>query len=112
MLDDISWADSLSVQSKHKRAVDTYLSLLLLVTLPLALLAPLLIWMEDHGPIFSVQDRIGLIGKTFRLYKLRKMRQDDPSASACWTVMGDATIAHMGDGSTGCAFMSCPSLLT
>ena len=96
-LDDIPWADSLSVQRQLKRAADIAVSLLLLlVTLPLMLLAALLIWMEDHGPVFFVQDRSGLMGKTFRLYKLRTMRQADPSAPACWTVQGDERITRMG----------------
>lgn len=96
-LDDIPWADSLSVQRQLKRAADIAVSLLLLlVTLPLVLLAALLIWIEDHGPVLFVQDRSGLMGKTFRLYKLRTMRQADPSAPACWTVQGDDRITRMG----------------
>ncbi len=96
-LDDIPWADSLSVQRQLKRAADIAVSLLLLlVTLPLMLLAALLIWMEDRGPVFFVQDRSGLMGKTFRLYKFRTMRQSDPMAPASWTVQGDDRITRMG----------------
>lgn len=96
-LAEIPWADSLSVQRQLKRTADIIVSvLLLLVTLPLLSLASLLIWMEDQGPVLFVQDRSGLMGRTFRLYKLRTMRPADPEAPASWTVRGDNRITRIG----------------
>ncbi len=60
-----------------KRALD------LIVGLPAALLAapfvPLIalaIWLDDRGPAFFVQTRVGLNGTPFRLFKFRTMHVD------------------------------------
>ncbi len=96
-LEDLPWSDPLSVQRQLKRGADILLALLLLlVTLPLMLLAGLLIWLDDGGPVFYVQTRSGLMGHSFRLYKLRTMRKAEPDAPASWTVRGDARITRVG----------------
>ena len=96
-LDDLPWNDPLSVQRQLKRSADITLALLLLLgTLPLMLIAGLLIWMEDRGPVFYVQERSGLLGRSFRLYKLRTMHQADPDAPATWTTRGDSRITRIG----------------
>ena len=96
-LDDLPWADALSVQRQLKRGADVAVALLLLfAALPLMALAGLLIWLEDRGPVFYVQERSGLMGRTFRLYKLRTMHQADPGAPATWTALGDARITRTG----------------
>jgi lipopolysaccharide/colanic/teichoic acid biosynthesis glycosyltransferase len=57
-----------------KRAVDLVAgSLLLLVCLPLCLLIALAIALVSPGPIFFVQERVGLGGRRFRMYKFRTM---------------------------------------
>lgn len=96
-LEDLPWSNPLRVQRQLKRSADVALALLLLLaTLPLMLLAALLIWLEDRGPVFYVQDRSGLMGETFRLYKLRTMHQADPAAPASWTRLGDSRITRVG----------------
>jgi lipopolysaccharide/colanic/teichoic acid biosynthesis glycosyltransferase len=96
-LHDIPWSDTLSVQRQLKRAADIAVALILiLVTLPLMLLAGLLIWMEDRGPVFFVQSRSGLMGRTFLLYKLRTMREAVPEDPPSWTIRGDARITRIG----------------
>lgn len=96
-LEDLPWSDPLSVQRQLKRSADLALALLLLlVTLPLMLLAGLLIWLDDRGPVFYAQNRSGLMGHSFRLYKLRTMRQADPDAPATWTSRGDDRITRVG----------------
>jgi lipopolysaccharide/colanic/teichoic acid biosynthesis glycosyltransferase len=96
-LDDLPWADSLSVQRQLKRTADVVGAAgLLLLTLPLMLIAALLIWIDDKGPVFYVQERSGLMGETFRLYKLRTMHRADPHAPATWTSHGDSRITRVG----------------
>jgi len=96
-LDDVAWANSLSVQRQLKRAADVALAMsLLLFTAPLIAMAGLLIWLEDRGPVLYVQDRSGLMGQCFQLYKLRTMRCPDPAAPASWTVPGDNRITRVG----------------
>ena len=59
----------------QKRIFDMALStLILLVTLPVTLLIALAIRLSSQGPIFFVQDRVGLNGRVFRMFKFRTMR--------------------------------------
>jgi lipopolysaccharide/colanic/teichoic acid biosynthesis glycosyltransferase len=62
-----------------KRPFDMVLAAaLLLITLPLLLVVALLIRAEGGGPLFFRQERIGLLGAPFRIWKFRTMR---PNAS-------------------------------
>lgn len=54
-------------------------ALFLLISLPITLILALLIYLEDKGPIFFTQDRLGLNGKTFKLIKFRTMVPDAES---------------------------------
>jgi len=57
-----------------KRVLDVSLALLqLALTAPLWLLVPLLIRLEDGGPVFYTQERVGLGGERFTSYKFRSM---------------------------------------
>lgn len=79
-----------------KRWLDIFLILLATpVVLPFVLVMVLLV-RRDGGPAFYVQDRIGLDGRIFRLWKLRTMVVDaearlashlaaDPAMQAEWT---------------------------
>jgi len=96
-LAEIPWADELSVQRQLKRVADVLVALpLLLLTLPLIVLAGLLVRLEDHGPVFYIQSRSGLMGRIFRVYKLRTMRVADPHEPASWTARGDERITRVG----------------
>jgi lipopolysaccharide/colanic/teichoic acid biosynthesis glycosyltransferase len=57
-----------------KRLLDTAVSALaLIVLLPLFILTAIAIWVENPGPVFYTQIRVGLNGKHFRFYKFRSM---------------------------------------
>lgn len=63
-----------------KRTLDVVLALVgLLLTLPVWLVIPLFIKLEDGGPVFFVQERMGRQGSDFRLLKFRSM---DPAVAA------------------------------
>lgn len=53
-----------------------------IVGLPLFLVVlavvSLLIWLEDHGPVFYLDDRIGKNSKLFKMYKFRSMKVNSP----------------------------------
>ena len=60
-----------------KRVVDVTLGSLALVLLsPVLILSALIIWAYDRGPILYRQERVGLNGERFMLYKLRSMVVD------------------------------------
>jgi len=86
-----------SLQRRLKRLGDVLVSsLLLLLTLPLLLLAALLIRLEDRGPVFYSQLRSGLGGEPFRMWKLRSMRVDAERSGAQWAGRGDSRITAVG----------------
>lgn len=97
LMDAIPWGNSFSVQRQLKRAADVAVALmLLLVSMPAMILAALLIWLEDQGPIFYVQRRSGWMGEPFELLKLRTMTCADPEAPLLWTQPGDGRITRIG----------------
>jgi len=58
----------------QKRIFDVTFSLLvLLLTLPITLLIALAIKLNSRGPVFFVQERVGLNGRVFRMFKFRTM---------------------------------------
>lgn len=66
--------------SRHetlKRLIDVVLSAIALVVIaPLFLLIAICIKLEDGGPIFFVQTRVGTYGRYFKMYKFRSMCLD------------------------------------
>jgi sugar transferase (PEP-CTERM system associated) len=61
-----------------------------LISLPVFLLACLLIFLESGRPIFYRQERVGEKGRTFELLKLRSMRQDaEEETGAVWASADD-----------------------
>jgi exopolysaccharide biosynthesis polyprenyl glycosylphosphotransferase len=62
------------INVKIKAVLGTFFSvLIILVLLPIFLLIATLIKIEDGGPIFFKQERIGLNGRRFMCYKFRSM---------------------------------------
>jgi Undecaprenyl-phosphate glucose phosphotransferase len=59
----------------QKRIFDVAFSVLvMLLMLPITLLIALAIKLGSRGPIFFVQDRVGLNGRVFRMFKFRTMK--------------------------------------
>lgn len=62
-----------------KRLFDVFVSLLFLIfLLPIIFLVFLIVWYDLGRPIFFTQERPGLGGKIFKLYKFRTMREPNP----------------------------------
>lgn len=60
-----------------KRGLDIAASLTAILLLsPLLLITAFLIWLEDRGPIFFFQERVGRFGEPFTMIKFRSMRTD------------------------------------
>lgn len=73
----ITWRWVINGTLVTKRAVDIVLSFAFLTGLsPVFLLVALLIKLEDRGPVFFRQVRVGRLGHEFRMLKFRSMRVD------------------------------------
>jgi exopolysaccharide biosynthesis polyprenyl glycosylphosphotransferase len=81
-----------------KRAVDVAGSAALLVLMsPLMLLVAILIKLDSPGPVFYVQERMGLDARPFLMLKFRSMRRDAESETGpVWAKPGDARRTRLG----------------
>src|SRR5439155_8037404 len=81
-----------------KRAFDFTFSLIGLIALsPLLLLLALVVKMDSPGPALYAQERVGLSGKRFKMYKFRTMRADaEVGGTAVWTRPGDPRRTRLG----------------
>ena len=80
-----------------KRLMDVAVSsLLLLVTSPLLMLTAILIKLDSPGPVFFVQERMGLDAKPFLMIKFRSMRQDAEASGPGWTKKDDPRRTRVG----------------
>jgi len=81
-----------------KRAFDICLSAtVLLLMCPLVALIALLVRLTSPGPIFFVQERVGLNGLPFRMYKFRTMQVTPASDSDTrWTTEADPRRTRLG----------------
>ena len=55
-----------------------------------------LIWLEDRGPVFYRQQRMGKHGKPFNLIKFRTMVVDAKDRGPAWTTDGDPRDTRVG----------------
>lgn len=80
-----------------KRLMDLVGAAIGLVALsPLMLLVAVAIKLESPGPVFFVQDRMGLDGRPFKLIKFRSMRNDAEKRGPGWTVDDDPRQTRLG----------------
>ncbi len=81
-----------------KRLFDIALaSLFVLVLWPVMLLTALAVMLESGRPVLYHQLRVGLNGKTFRIYKFRSMRQDaEKGGKAQWATKNDSRVTRVG----------------
>jgi exopolysaccharide biosynthesis polyprenyl glycosylphosphotransferase len=82
IINEASYLTLVDIPANHyagimKSISDVYFSLLALILLsPLFILIALIIRIDSRGPVFFIQERIGLRGRKFRLYKFRTMISD------------------------------------
>lgn len=62
-----------------KRGFDiTFSCICILILSPVMLVVSFLIWKEDRGSIFFIQERTGLNGSSFQIFKFRSMKEKSP----------------------------------
>jgi len=81
-----------------KRAFDLVFStLVLLIAAPLMLLIAVAVKLTSRGPVLFAQERVGLKGQIFRMYKFRTMRMGaDEESRTRWTVRNDPRCTRIG----------------
>ena len=80
-----------------KRFTDIIFSILILIiTFPILLISALAIKLDSKGPVFFIQERTGLNGKPFRMYKLRGMVENALEIGPQLTQMNDPRITRVG----------------
>ncbi len=102
---DPSWlifSDGFSAQHRIERVIKRVFdvcasALLLAFALPVAALTAMAIRLEDGGPVFYRQERVGLRGRTFMLLKFRSMSVNAESDGvARWAAAGDQRVTRVG----------------
>ncbi|HEX9172929.1 MAG TPA: TIGR03013 family XrtA/PEP-CTERM system glycosyltransferase [Telluria sp.] len=82
-----------------KRCFDLVCSIIILaVTFPIMLLAAFFVWLEDRGPIFYSQERVGEDSKAFKVLKFRSMRADaEKGGKPQWAAQNDPRVTRVGN---------------
>jgi len=86
-----------SAYDKIKRITDFFIALLLIVfSSPLWLIAAIAIKLDDKGPIFYKQERVGKNGKNFLIFKFRSMITNAEKMGAQWASKKDPRVTAVG----------------
>ena len=95
-----------------KRGMDICVSFCGLVLLsPTLLLTALLIRLESAGPIFYIQERMGLDGQPFPMIKFRSMHVDAEESGPGWTTKDDPRRTRLGSLLRGNSWDEMPQLI-
>lgn len=81
-----------------KRGIDIVLSVLLLLILsPVLLIAAIAIKLDSKGPVIFKQERLGLNGKVFQIYKFRTMCVNaEHTGSGVYSDRNDSRVTRVG----------------
>jgi len=80
-----------------KRAMDIVGAIIgLILFSPLMILTAIAIKLESPGPVFYVQERMGLDARPFKMLKFRSMRVDAERDGPGWTRPGDPRVTRVG----------------
>jgi len=89
----VSW-----ILNTTKRLSDIIVALIvLLLTLPITIIAAIAVKIDSAGPLFYRQERVGLHGAVFNIFKFRSMRTDaEKDGVARWAQSNDTRITRVG----------------
>lgn len=84
-------------QRVFKRIIDFVISLIaFIVLIPMFIVFAILIKLTSSGPIFFLQDRVGMNGKAFKIIKFRTMVQDAEKSGPQLSSSNDPRITNIG----------------
>lgn len=104
-IDDLGGLPLLSVRDNamrgylliFKRLIDFIGAFIgLIIVSPLMLLTAIAIKLESPGPVFFIQERMGLDGHPFKMIKFRSMRKDAEKDGPGWTTDNDPRQTKLG----------------
>jgi lipopolysaccharide/colanic/teichoic acid biosynthesis glycosyltransferase len=79
------------------RTLDVVVATLgILVLVPLVPLIALAVWLDDRGPVFFLQQRLGRDRRPFTIVKFRTMRTDAEPSGARWADAQDDRVTRVG----------------
>ena len=82
---------------KAKRLLDLIFAIIIgICTLPLMIMAAIIVKLESKGPIFFVQERIGEGNKKFNIVKFRSMTTDAEKNGPQWASKNDNRVTRWG----------------
>lgn len=85
------------VYHRWKRVMDIFCALVgLLVGVPIILLIMVAIYFDTGRPFFYKQQRVGLRGKLFTIWKLRTMRVHETEGNSKWAKKDDPRVTRLG----------------
>ena len=88
---------SMSIQLAIKRLFDVVICLMILVIgSPIYLIIAILVRLSSPGPVFFVQDRVGLNGRIFQMYKFRTMVGAPSESITVWSQSDEDRITKVG----------------
>lgn len=83
--------------SRVKRVMDVLGSIVLGIALGVpTLLAAVALWVNNPGPVFFRQIRVGRNGEPFSVLKLRTMKREKSGSGDSWTVAEDPRVTFVG----------------
>ena len=95
-----------------RRCGDVAVSLAILaLTLPVMLAAALLVRLTSAGPVLYRQERVGLDGRSFVLFKFRSMYTDAEAMGPAWAARHDPRVTPLGRVLRRCRIDELPQLL-
>ncbi len=85
-------------EKKAKRLLDIVASfMILIITSPIIILTAIAIKLDSKGPVFFKQERSGLNGNEFMVYKFRSMVSDaEAKTGPVWSIKDDPRITRVG----------------
>lgn len=85
-------------EQKAKRILDIFVSFIILIlSSPVTLISAVIIKLESEGPVFYLQERSGIDGETFFVYKFRSMVKDAEKLSGpVWSQKDDPRVTKYG----------------
>lgn len=100
------------IQLIIKRAVDILFSIIgLIIFFPLLIILSIIIKFDSKGPAIFVQERSGMSGKIFHIFKFRTMYVDSSIGNLSAPIVGDPRVTRVGRYLRKASFDELPQLI-